>query len=103
MVDQLITSKSAAESLGINVLTLYDWLSQSDAGTFKLRGESVTIEYYQGGARGQGRIRMSLAEVQRLLSLMRVTSGSRPVPTRRQVKMKRTLQHITTRPGRPDE
>ncbi len=98
----LLTSQKAAEVLGISVLTLYDWLGQSDAGEFEIRGERVTIDYYQGGRKGQGRIRIEEAEVHRLLSLMRSTAK----PQRRrqpQKKNSNVFQHITTKLGRPDD
>ncbi len=97
----LLSSVDAAHRLGISVLTLYDWLSQSDAGQFEIRGQPVTIDYFQGGRRGQGRIMIEKQEIDRLLSLMRVTPKARRVPQRPQKKS--TLQHITTRLGRPDD
>jgi hypothetical protein len=60
------------------VTTLYDWLGQSDWGLFTLRGEKVTIDYFQGGPRGRGRIRIPAAEVDRLLGLMRVPPKRMP-------------------------
>ncbi|TWT38949.1 MerR family transcriptional regulator [Blastopirellula retiformator] len=98
----LLTSQQAAEVLGISVLTLYDWLGQSDVGEFEIRGERVTIVYYQGGRKGQGRIRIEEAEVRRLLSLMRST----PKPQRRRQSLKKksnAFQHITAKLGRPDD
>jgi hypothetical protein len=97
----LFNSAKAAQSLGVSVPTLYDWLSQSDAGTFQLRGLPVTIEYFQGGARGQGKIMLEAKEIERLLALMRVRP--RPVSRRKLPTRKPTLQHITTKLGRPDE
>ncbi len=97
----LLTSAHAADHLGISVLTLYDWLTQSDSGEFQIRGQQVTIDYFQGGRRGQGRIKLSDHEVQRLLNLMRVQP--KPPRTRRSVPSKRSLQHITTTLGRPDD
>ena len=81
----MLSSEQAARRLGISVLTLYDWLSQSDAGSLVIRGQPVTIDYFQGGRKGQGRIRIETAEVDRLRELMRV----RPQPAR------------TRRPPRP--
>ena len=96
-----LSSKEAAAALGISVLTLYDWLSQADAGEFEIRGQPVTIAYYQGGQRGQGRIRIDAQEVERLLSLMRVT----PKVTRTRTRPQKTsaLQHITTNLGHPED
>ena len=98
----LLSSKQAADMLGVSVLTLYGWLGLSDTGEFDIRGEPVTIEYYQGGRKGQGRIRVEESEVLRLLSLMRST----PKPQhKRQTPMKKSepFRHITTKLGRPDD
>lgn len=101
MAHELLTSNDAAERLGISTLTLYDWLSQSDAGEFMIRSQPTTIEYLQGGRKGQGRIRIAESEIMRLLSLMTVTPAT--VKTRKPSQKKRLLQHITTTPGRPDD
>ncbi|WP_231740541.1 helix-turn-helix domain-containing protein [Thalassoglobus neptunius] len=98
----LLTSQQAADALGISVLTLYDWLGQSDVGEFEIRGEAVTVEYYQGGHKGQGRIRIDETEICRLLSLMK----SQPKPQRRRQIPKKNaapFQHITAKLGRPDD
>jgi hypothetical protein len=68
----LLSAKVAAQRLGITVTTLYDWLGQSDYGLLVIRGQRTTIQYFQGGPRGQGRIQIEVAEVERLLELMRV-------------------------------
>lgn len=97
---QLLSSAQAAERLGITVPTFYAWLAQSDIGEFKIRGESVTIDYLQGGRSGQGRIKVPEKEVQRLLDLMRVR------PTRKRIvrakPIKPGLKHITAKLGRPE-
>lgn len=96
-----LTAQEAADALGIRVVTLYDWLSQSDAGEFVLRGESVTIQYYQGGRRGQGRIQIEHQEIERLLGLMQVSPKAhvpRKWPTKQPI-----FQHITARLGRPED
>jgi hypothetical protein len=72
MKTDLLTSEEAAAALGISVLALYDWLSQSDGGEFQIRGQAYTIEYFQGGRRGQGRIRIEAQEIERLREAMRV-------------------------------
>lgn len=72
MPDEFLTAKEAADALGISVLTLYDWLAQSDTGDFQIRGQFYTIEYFQGGRRGQGRIRIEVQEIERLKEAMRV-------------------------------
>lgn len=80
---QLLSVQEAAARLGVRPTTLYDWLGQSDHGRFVLRGSPVVIAYYQGGARGQGRIRIRAAEIDRLLELMRVrpcTGAPRRLP-----------------------
>ncbi len=45
MSDDLLNPREAAQRLGITVTTLYDWLSQSDYGLLKIRGEQVTVDY----------------------------------------------------------
>ena len=98
---QLLTSAEAARRLGIQVSTLYDWLNQSDGDCLVIRGQQTTIDYFQAGRRGQGRIRIDAMEVERLLSLMRVSpkpSTHRDAPT-----PKPNLHHIRTKLGRPDE
>jgi hypothetical protein len=101
MANKLLNSKDAAAALGLSVLTLYDWLSQSDAGEFEIRGQPVSVAYYQGGRRGQGRIKIDTQEIERLLSLMRV--APRPARARKRPTKKTTLQHITTQLGHPDD
>lgn len=101
MAAKLLTAREAANRLGIRPATLYDWLGQSDAGNFVVRGQPVTIAYYQGGPRGQGRILIESKEVDRLLALMRVVSN--PPRGRRKPMPKPQLQHITAHLGRPDD
>ncbi len=101
MNHQLLSSDEAAQSLGIRVLTLYDWLKQSDAGEFQIRGKGVTIAYFQGGRRGQGRIKIDRQEIERLLNLMRVQP--RRENRRRIPSAKRSPHYITTPLGRPKE
>jgi hypothetical protein len=101
MSRELLSSGEAARRLGISIPRLYEWLALSDRGDFLLRGAPITIDYFQGGARGQGRIRIAAREVDRLLDLMRVKPvqrRKRQSPTRRS-----TLRHITAKPGRPDK
>ena len=101
MSSELLSSEQAARKLGISVFTLYDWLGQSDAGRFEIRGQPVTIAYYQGGRRGQGRIKIDSREIDRLLSLMRVSP--QPNILRKKPTKKPTLQHITAKLGRPED
>ena len=96
-----LSAIEAAEGLSISVTTMYDWLGQSDRGLLRIRGHSVTIDYYQSGPRGQGRIRIEATEVDRLKELMRV----RPRPARR--RRPPTKQHhypgITVELGDPGD
>jgi hypothetical protein len=71
MSAQLLSANEAAQRLGITVTTLYDWLGQSDHSLLVIRGQPVTIRYYQGGRQGQGRIRIEADEVERVKQLMR--------------------------------
>jgi len=100
MVHQLLNSKEAAESLGVSVLTLYDWLTQSDRGAFMIRGEKVTIDYFQGGRNGQGRIKVAVDEIDRLIALMRVKA--KPEHVRKRPAKIRELPHINVPLGLPD-
>lgn len=79
MSDDLLTAADAAARLGVSVTTLYDWLGRSRIGALEIRGQRVVINYLQGGARGQGRIRIEVREVERLRELMRVRPLSAPV------------------------
>jgi hypothetical protein len=101
MSRELLSSQDAARRLGISTATLYDWLAQSDAGTFMIRGQPTTINYYQGGRKGQGRIKIDSQELERLLELMFVSPKSQPI--RRAPRKQTSMQHITTTLGRPDD
>lgn len=96
----LLSAQEAAQRLGVAVSSLCDWLARSDAGEFVLRGQPFTINYFQGGARGQGRIQIEEDEIERLREAMRVhpqTIRPRRPPVR--------VQHfpgITVPLGRPD-
>ncbi|MEN6494309.1 MAG: DNA-binding protein [Thermoguttaceae bacterium] len=85
--DLLSTNQNqAAQSLGISTATMYQWLADSDAGTLVIRGQPVTIDYIQGGAKGQGRVKIEAEEIERLKELMRVRPHAvrqRRTPTRR--------------------
>src|SRR5687768_1845071 len=86
MSNALLSAVEAAERLGITVTTLYDWLGQSDRGLLVIRGQAVTVDYLQGGGKGQGRIRIEQEEVLRLKELLRVrpqTHYRRRPPIRR--------------------
>jgi excisionase family DNA binding protein len=86
MSDKLLTAAEAADRLGVTVTTLYDWLGRSRIGALEIRGQRVTIDYLQGGGKGQGRIRIEAGEVERLRELMRVRTQTvvpRAVPVKR--------------------
>lgn len=101
MSDELLTPAAAARRLGITVTTLYDWLGRSRIGQFEIRGRRVTISYLQGGAKGQGRIRIEADEVERVRELMRVTSFA--PPPRRMPLRQHSFPHIHVPLGRPSD
>jgi len=101
MPDQLLTARDSAAVLGISVLTLYNWLSQSDVGEFLLRGQPFTINYLQGGALGQGRIQIEASEIERVKDAMRVRP--QPQPRRRLPSRTRQYPGITVPLGRPED
>lgn len=101
MDDELLTTRQTAQRLGISTASLYSWLAQSNAGTFVLNGQPVTIDYIQGGAKGQGRIRIEAREVDRLRDLMRVQPS--PQPVRRPPVQHTRFPGITVKLGRPRE
>jgi hypothetical protein len=99
MSDELLTPAAAARRLGITVPTFYDWLGRSRIGELEIRGRRVTIDYLQGGAKGQGRIRIEAQEVERLRELMRVTTIAPPLP--RTHLRRDSFPHINVPLGRP--
>lgn len=101
MGDRLLNTAEAAQELGIAVASLYDWLAQSDVGSFEIRGQSMTIDYFQGGRRGQGRIQIEAAEIERLKEAMRV----RPQPKRKRRRPIKPMSYpgINVPLGRPDD
>ena len=98
--EEMLTPTQAAGRLGITATTLYDWLGRSRRGLFVLRGQSVTVEFFQTGAKGQGRIRIPAREVERLKELMRVPVE--PVRIRRPPVRRERFPGITVPLGRPD-
>lgn len=100
MSEELLSTKESARRLGISVASLYDWLGQSDRGTFVIRGQATTIDYLQGGPRGQGRIKLAASEVERIKQRMRV------LPTRQRRRAapvpQRVFPGIVVPLGRPD-
>ncbi|MDP6720848.1 MAG: DNA-binding protein [Pirellulaceae bacterium] len=101
MSSELLSSEKAAQRLGITIPTLYDWLSRSDAGEFVIRGQSMSIAYLQGGRRGQGRIQIEVAEIERLQESMRV--HPQPKRRRRQPVQLQEFPGITVPLGRPED
>lgn len=101
MISERLSSDEAAKRLGISRATLYEWLSQSDSGSFVIRCTSVTINYYQSGRRGQGRIQIDAEEIEKLLLLMKVSPN--PKQRLRSTRKKPSLTHITTTLGRPED
>ena len=100
MSDELLSTTEAARRLGISRASLYTWLGESDAGCFLLHGQPVTIQYFQSGARGQGRIKIEAQEVERLRDLMRVQP--RPHTVRRPAIKQTQFPGITVKLGRPN-
>jgi len=98
--EEMLTPKQAASRLGVTATTLYDWLGQSRRGFFVLRGQPVTVEFYQTGAKGQGRILIPVPEIARLKELMRVPV-ERTRTRRPPVRLDR-FPGITGPLGRPD-
>lgn len=96
----LLSPAQAVSRLGISVTTLYDWLGMSDKGLLVIRGQPVTIDYFQGGPQGQGRIRIEAAEVERVRELMRVRPQHLK-PVRHPIPRK-CFPGITVPLGRPD-
>ncbi len=95
----MLTPKQAASRLGVTTTTLYDWLGRSRRGLFVLRGRPVTVEFFQTGAKGQGRIRIAAREVERLRELMRVLVA--PLQTRCLPVRRDRFPGITVPLGRP--
>jgi hypothetical protein len=100
MSAELLSSQAAARCLGISVASLYDWLARSDCGEFIIRGQPFTITYYQGGARGQGRIQIEVSEIERLREAMRVRPQS--IRCRQRPQQVQHFPGITVPLGRPD-
>src|SRR5438128_2620078 len=68
----LLTVNEGAQRLSIKPATLYHWLGLSDFGALVIRGQPITIAYFQGGPAGQGRIRIEACEIERIREAMRV-------------------------------
>lgn len=100
MGPELLTTREAAQRMGISVSTFYLWLAQSDAGEFAIRDQPITIEYFQTGAKGQGRIKIEAQEINRLKDAMRVQPS--PARERRILPTRDHYPGITVKLGRPD-
>lgn len=100
MAEELLNTDEAARRLEIARVSFYQLLADSNAGTLVIRGQPVTIDYFQGGTQGQGRIRIEAGEVERLKELTRV----HPQPPRRRRPPARfqTYPGITVPLGNPD-
>ena len=101
MSDGLLSTNEAAQRLGVSRATMYQWLADSDAGALVIRGYPVTVDYYQGGRKGQGRIKIEAREVERLKEAMRVRP--RPARQRRPPRIRRHYPGITVELGDPDD
>ena len=101
MAPELLSAKEASRRLALSTTTFYGWLSQSDSGTLSIRGQPVTIEYLQGGPKGQGRIKIEAHEVERLKDLMRVRP--RPARQRRPPTQRHYYPGITVDLGAPGD
>jgi hypothetical protein len=101
MSDEMVSAGEAARRLGIAVTSLYDWLGQSDRGILVVRGQAVTINYFQTGPQGQGRIHLEQGEVDRLKDLLRVRP--QPAMNRRPPVRRDTFPGISVSLGRPDK
>lgn len=99
MPEEWLSAQEAARRLGMAVTSLYDWLGQSDRGRLIVRGQPVTIDYLQGGPKGQGRIQIEVAEIERLKQLMRVRP--QPAVPRRPPVRPHLFPGITVPLGRP--
>jgi hypothetical protein len=100
MAQDYVNAREAASQLGISASQFYQWLCLSDHGEFVVRGQPVTIDYLQGGPKGQGRIRIDTAEIERLNNLMRVRPR-RQLP-RRSSAPRASFPGIIVELGRPE-
>ena len=80
---------------------MYQWLADSNAGTLVIRGQPVTIDYFQGGRKGQGRIKIEVCEVERLKELQRVRP--RLIRPRRPPTRRHYYPGIYVEPGDPGD
>lgn len=101
MDNELLNADEAARRLGISTASLYGWLAQSNAGNLVIRGQAVTIDYLQGGPKGEGRIKIEASEIERLKDLMRVRPHS-STPRRPPIRQG-YFPGITVKLGRPND
>ncbi|HWB00217.1 MAG TPA: DNA-binding protein [Pirellulales bacterium] len=86
MDGELLTVREAAKRLAIKPTTLYAWFGLARRGLLVLRGENVTVHFYQTGRKGQGRISIPASEVERLRGYLQVVPPRAPIrqsPVRR--------------------
>lgn len=101
MSDVLLSAEQAAQRLGVSKTTFRGWLGRSDVGALVIRARPVTIVYYQGGPKGQGRIKIEAKEVERIKDLMRVRP--RALHPRRHPTQRLVFPEITAKLGTPDQ
>ena len=101
MPDELLTVDEAARRLGVTRTTLYGWLGLSRRSLLAFHGRPATIEFFQTGPKGQGRIQIDAKEIERVMDLMRVKPLT--VRQRRSPVPRRTFPHITVPLGRPGD
>lgn len=100
MAGDLLSAEEAARRLGVKRTTLYDWLGMSRTGSLVIRGQPVSVDFFQSGSKGQGSIKIESSEVDRIKELMRVRP--RHVPQRRPPVHRDNFPGITVPLGRPD-
>lgn len=99
--DHLCSAREAARRLGISTTCLYDWLGQSDRGVLVLRGKPITVDYFQTGRQGQGRIQIEVREIERIREALRVRP--QPLVQRRLPTVQSQWPGIHVPLGRPDQ
>jgi hypothetical protein len=99
MPEDFLTAAESASRLGVTRATMYAWLGLSRRNLLEIRGQRVTIEFFQTGAKGQGRIRLDAREVERIREFLRVKPTA--APERRPSVPRRTFPHISVPLGHP--
>lgn len=95
----LLTPAQAAQRLGIQTTTFYDWLGRARIGRLVLHGKPFALRFRQTGTRGQGRILIETAEIERLSECLLVRP--RQVLSRAPRSPARTFPGIHVPLGRP--